>query len=284
MSKLAALIDGSIYRHSVCDHAAWAAKRAYRDVQVMHFLERRDVSSVPHDLSGSLSLGTQETLLQELSALDAQRAKLTQARGRVLLTEAKARVEAQGIGTVVTKLRHGDLVESVEEFDVDLDLIVMGKRGEAADLAKLHLGSNLERVLRATKKPILVAPRSFQPIERFLIAFDGGPSALKAVDSIATGSLLAGLSCQLIMAGSGNTDTEMRLSQAANKLRAGGFPVDVTSAPGEPEGLISAIVGKEKMNLLVMGAHGHSRIRSMIIGSTTTNMVRSCKIPVLLFR
>ncbi|MEQ9334216.1 MAG: universal stress protein [Thalassobaculum sp.] len=34
----------------------------------------------------------------------------------------------------------------------------------------------------------------------------------------------------------------------------------------------------------MMGAYGHSRIRSLIIGSTTTQMIRSCMIPVMLFR
>jgi nucleotide-binding universal stress UspA family protein len=33
-----------------------------------------------------------------------------------------------------------------------------------------------------------------------------------------------------------------------------------------------------------MGAYGHSRIRSLVIGSTTTAIVRRCKIPVLMFR
>jgi nucleotide-binding universal stress UspA family protein len=33
-----------------------------------------------------------------------------------------------------------------------------------------------------------------------------------------------------------------------------------------------------------MGAYGHSRIRQMIIGSTTAEMVRSCKVPVLMIR
>jgi nucleotide-binding universal stress UspA family protein len=36
--------------------------------------------------------------------------------------------------------------------------------------------------------------------------------------------------------------------------------------------------------MVVMGAYGHSRIRSLIIGSTTTEMVRSCKVPVVLVR
>jgi len=33
-----------------------------------------------------------------------------------------------------------------------------------------------------------------------------------------------------------------------------------------------------------MGAYGHSRLRTLIIGSMTAEMVRSCLIPVMLFR
>jgi len=33
-----------------------------------------------------------------------------------------------------------------------------------------------------------------------------------------------------------------------------------------------------------MGAYGHSRVRSLIIGSTTTEMIRSCRVPILIMR
>jgi nucleotide-binding universal stress UspA family protein len=33
-----------------------------------------------------------------------------------------------------------------------------------------------------------------------------------------------------------------------------------------------------------MGAYGHSPIRQFILGSNTTSMVRTCQIPVLMFR
>ena len=53
---------------------------------------------------------------------------------------------------------------------------------------------------------------------------------------------------------------------------------------GQPETVIAREVETDHYDLLVMGAFGHSRIRNLIIGSTTTEMIRSCKIPVLLFR
>ena len=42
-------------------------------------------------------------------------------------------------------------------------------------------------------------------------------------------------------------------------------------------------LSQEQMGEL-MGAYGHSRIRHLLIGSTTTAMIRSCHIPVLCFR
>ncbi|MEZ4634065.1 MAG: universal stress protein [Caldilineaceae bacterium] len=53
---------------------------------------------------------------------------------------------------------------------------------------------------------------------------------------------------------------------------------------GDADEVIAAYVAENEMSILVMGAYGHTRIRNMIIGSTTSNMLRSCPIPVLMFR
>lgn len=284
MSGLIALIDGSIYSQSVCDHAAWAATRTGAAVEVLHVLGRRDITSEPVNLSGSIGLGARSALLEELTELDAQRAKLAQKRGRIILDEAKARLHEDGVETVTTRLRHGDLVDTVMEFGADADMIVVGKRGEAADFAKLHLGSNLERVVRSTHRPVLVAARAFKPVKRFLIAFDGGTSAMKAVDHVARSHLFAGLECRLLTVGTDTPEARKRLDDAATLLRAASYDVTADIEPGQPDAVIARRVESDAIDLLVMGAYGHSRIRSLIIGSTTTEMIRSCMIPVALFR
>ncbi|NPZ02087.1 universal stress protein, partial [Pseudomonas aeruginosa] len=38
------------------------------------------------------------------------------------------------------------------------------------------------------------------------------------------------------------------------------------------------------IDLLVMGAYGHSRIRQFLVGSTTTSMLRTTISPLLLLR
>ncbi|MBE9555433.1 MAG: universal stress protein [Proteobacteria bacterium] len=286
MSKLIAFVDGSVYSESVCDHAAWIARGTGYSVELLHVLGRRDVSSAPSNLSGNITLGARTALLEELSSLDEQRAKLAQKYGRAILDDAKARIESAGAGAgeVSAKLRIGDIVDTVAEFEVDAEIVVVGKRGEAADFAKLHLGSNLERIVRAGQKPVFVASRGFRPIERFLIAYDGGASSMRAVDYVARGRLFAGLQCRLLTVGPDTAETRKRLDDARAILEGAGHSVEASIMQGQPETVISHAVESEAIDLLVMGAYGHSRVRSLIIGSTTTGMVRSCKIPIALFR
>jgi nucleotide-binding universal stress UspA family protein len=284
MPKLIALIDGSTYSESVLDHAAWVATTIGAAVDVVHVIGRRDLSSTPADFSGNLEVGAQSLLMDELAQHDAQRAKLAQQRGRLIVDNGVARLQAAGVGQVHGKLRTGDIVDAIHELEADADLVLIGKRGEAADFAKLHLGSNLERVVRVSRKPVLVASRAFKPVKRFLIAFDAGESVMKAVNHIATGALFPGLACTMIMAGKETPDNRGKLESSANILRNAGYAVDAIIEDGEPEKVIAAHAEADHIDLLIMGAYGHSRIRSLIIGSTTTEMIRSVKIPVMLFR
>ena len=280
--KLLALVDGSIYSKSVCDHAAWLAGRAGWGVDLVHVIGRREIGHL--DLSGSIALGARSALLAELSELDETRARLSREKGRAILEDAEAILRQHGIDRVNARLMSGDLVETLAEAEADTAMVVVGKRGEAADFAKLHLGSNVERVARSSNRPVLVASRAFQPIRTVLVAFDGGPSVMKAIDHISTNPAFAGLDIGLLTAGDETPEIRAKLDSVCAKLKAAGRAAAAQVKAGQPEQLIAEAVEKGGIDLLVMGAYGHSRIRNLFIGSTTSEMIRSCKIPVLLFR
>ena len=63
MSKVIALVDGSTYSQSVCDHAAWVAKGKGWPVEVLHVIGRRDEATDPRNLSGNIGLGARTALL-----------------------------------------------------------------------------------------------------------------------------------------------------------------------------------------------------------------------------
>ncbi|MBW3098476.1 universal stress protein [Pseudohoeflea coraliihabitans] len=282
-TKIISLVDGSSYSKSVCGLSAWAAGRLEASVEILHVLGRREASG-SDDLSGAIALGARTTLLEKLTALDAERGKLLQERGRAILEDARAVVTAAGVEAVETRLFHGDLIDILARREPEADLLVIGKRGEGADFASLHLGSNLERIVRASHKPVLVASRAFKPIAKVLIAWDGGSSSAKAVDHVARSPLFAGLDIRLVFVGHETDEIRRGMARAAETLGAGGHSVATAVLAGQPEKVLGEHVGAESTDLVVMGAYGHSRIRSLIIGSTTTEMIRSCLVPILLMR
>ena len=284
MIKLIAFVDGSSYSKSVCEHAAWVAGRTEASVNIVHVLGRPSDSSKNVDLSGSIGLGARTALLEELSTLDGQMAKLSHQRGRAILEDAKAILQSAGIKDVSTQLRNEGIVEAEQSLNEQTDLIVIGKRGEGYETDEHHLGSSLERVVRASHKPVMVASRAFKPIQKVLIAYDGGPSSQKAVNYLAANQAFNDLQCQLLCVSSASDAISSRLETAAAQLRDSGYSVETVLEQGQAEAIIINRLQAGSFDLLVMGAYGHSRIRSLIIGSTTTSMILASKIPVLLFR
>ena len=277
MTRILALVDGSAYSASVCHHSAWIAKKLGAAVDLLHLLPDHGAAGAK-DFSGALTLGARSQLLQELATLDAQRAKLAAAQGHAILDDAQALIEADGAGPVTQKLRQGDLVETIRSLEPDIRALVIGKRGQGS------AGSNLERILRSATVPVFVASRAFQPIDKVLIAFDASASAMRAVDRMAASPVFAGLEAVLVHAGTDTPALRAALEAARAKLAGGGIEASVQVVAGEPEVALERKIAAEGFGLLVMGAYGHSRIRSLIIGSTTTAMIRACKIPVLLYR
>jgi len=280
MSRILACTDGSIYAESIIDHAAWAAAALGAGVQVLHVLPRTPADA-PVDRSGTLGLDRSEELLKELAALDEARGRVALKRGRAILDAAEARLRAAGITAVTLSQRHGALVDTVLEMEAGADLLVIGKRGEAADFAAGHLGANLERVLRSSPKPVLVTSRAFKPVRRCAIACDGGPTAMRMVEFAAKSPLLHGMEVHLVTVGA---SAAALLEAPAAILAGAGRPPLRVALQGDTEQAIAAHVGAAGIDLLVMGAYGHGRIRTMILGSTTSALLRACRIPVLVFR
>ncbi|KJA11110.1 universal stress protein UspA [Acidovorax temperans] len=285
MNKVYACIDGLRTTTAVIDWAAWAADCLDVPLELLHVLEREPEGYAVADFSGAIGLGAQETLLQQLSDLDAKKAKLAQVAGRQVLDRAQERVRAGGLERVQVLMRHGELTDTVIELEPDARLFVLGEHHRAEDAKKLHLDHHLERVIRAVKRPVLVATaEQFFPPERFVIAFDGSDTAIRIVQTVARSPMLKGLSALIVMCGSPLADAQAALRLAQTLLEEAGFEVSAKVLPGEPEHELPVLLDGQGAALLVMGAYGHSRIRHLVLGSTTTTLLRLSRVPVLVLR
>jgi nucleotide-binding universal stress UspA family protein len=73
------------------------------------------------------------------------------------------------------------------------------------------------------------------------------------------------------------------IDAALARLRAGGVAVEARVEPGRADAAIPAVVERDGIDLVSMGAYGHSRLRTLVIGSTTAEVIRGCKTPLLVF-
>lgn len=281
MSKIVACIDGiGALSEAVCDTAAWASAKLQAPLSLLHVLDRREfptAESAP--LSGTLGLGAREALLQELAELDAKRAKVAREQGRLMLAAALARAQSDGAFEPSTLQRHDDFVPSLQALQSDTRLLVLGK-GSHGDA----LGVHIEPTLRALHRPILLTDTSLTNPQRFLLAFDGSATSRKALQMVADSPLLKGAACSLLMVGPSTFDTRKELEAAQQQLTTAGFSVEAELLAGEADEVILERLAKDESDLLVMGAYGHSRIRQLLIGSTTSSLVRRSRCPLLLLR
>ncbi|GAA5175988.1 MULTISPECIES: universal stress protein [Halomonadaceae] len=281
--QVMACIDGSGYAPAVCDYAVWASQRLAAPLVFMHVLDNHPPPQAG-DLSGNIGLGSREHLLDELAQLDERRAKVAQQQGRLMLDEARQRAQQEGVAEPQTRQRNGELVETLSELSGDIRLLVLGKRGESAHRASEHLGSNLERVVRAMHRPILMVPERYRAPERVMIAFDGSKTTRKGVQMIADSPLFKGLACHVVMIGADIADIQAQLDWALDILNDTGIKAHGAIRAGEVEASLHEYQHEHAIDLLVMGAYGHSRIRQLLVGSTTTAMLRNADIPLLLLR
>jgi nucleotide-binding universal stress UspA family protein len=287
MKTILLCTDGSYFAENIYKYGAWFATKVNAKINVLSVTDIRSqkVASTGN-LSGSIGLGASEQLLNELVNLEHEKAKLNNQRARLILQNAAETLKAEGIEQFSLTHKTGFLVDCFHEFEKDSDLIILGKRGEAADFASGHLGANVDRIVRSSHKPCLVTPRDFKPIDRILVAYDGSITGKKILQFLVENPFFKSLKLHLLKVTKNDSHqrANTRLDEGIKRLQGAGFEPVGSVIEGEPEKAIANYITQHDISLLLMGAYGHSRIRHLVIGSTTAQLLRSSNIPVLLFR
>lgn len=284
MKRLLLCTDGSAYASVASRYAAWAAGRTGARIDVLYVSSLRDYEApFLMDLGASLGASPYTAVMGQLDEIEKHKAAMVEQYTRKQFDDAGLQTEVDfhhETGLLV------DVVEDFENGPHGSELIVLGKRGENALGASGHLGHNMERVVRASRKPCLVTNREYREIERVAFAYDGGESCRKALEWMTRSDMLKNLDLHVVCVGEGHGEGKAshHLAEAEQVLKAAEIPHTAQVLTGDVEDMIEGYVNDNAADLLVMGAYGHSRIRQLIIGSTTSQLLQRCRIPVLLFR
>lgn len=157
---------------------------------------------------------------------------------------------------------------------------MLGQHDNESKPKRFLLDHNLESAVRALHRPILVANAPFVEPQRFMIAFDGSAMGRKTVEMVADSPLLRDLECHVATVG----EEDEALRWASERLASAGFQPRTHLLDGEPAVALTEFAKERNIDLLIMGAYGHSRIRQLVVGSTTTTILRRSTVPVLILR
>lgn len=282
--KVLACVDGSRFAEAVADAAAWAARRLAAPLEFLHVIDRHPPLQPGQDHSGAIGLDAQENLLRQLSAEDEARTRAAREAGRQFLDALRQRARAAGADPVDVRLRHGALDETLHELQADVRLIVLGRRGASVEATQRDLGRNVEWAVRAVNRPILTVTGNFAAPSRVLFAFDGSVVTRRGVVSVAASPLLRGLPIHLLMCGKAQAQGPRQLEAARLALEQAGFSATAEVRLGDPETVLAEEVKQRGFDLLVRGAYSHSPLRSLFLGSRTSDLLRSATVPTLLLR
>jgi len=272
--------DGSPTAENAAAHAVALAAKMKARVTALYVTDIRVLEGpLLSDISGALGAQTYNALLPQLEQIQREKAQL-------ILQAVKKRCADAHVDCTVAH-ETGTLLHKLLDYELNADLVVLGRQGEHAKWLEEALGSSVERMVRASVKPCLVAPGQFRPIEHILLAHDGSAESTKALRAGIglAGDLGVGVTI-ITVCGKPNEEAAATniLKDAEQQAQAAKLKVHAELGHGHPESEILRVCEEVGAELIVMGAYGHTRIREFILGSTTSQVLTESHVPVLLFR
>ena len=283
MNKIITCIDGSAITSAVTEAGKWAAKKLNKPLCFLHIIEKSQQHGAD-DYTGAIGLGAQSALLEEMTILDEQKSKLALTLGNDLLDSVAEDAATYGIETVETMQRHGDIVEELMALEQLTRLIVIGRKGAGHAHEFKALGSHIETLLRKATQPIFIVPEAFSPPKSFMIAYDGRESADRTLQKVLDGGLLHGIDCHLVAVKNNEVMLKEKFDTAKNKLIERGLNVIPVLLEGDINEQLTRYQQEQNIELIVMGAFGHSRLRQFFVGSNTLKMLENTEVPLIIMR
>ncbi|WP_086930100.1 universal stress protein [Agarilytica rhodophyticola] len=272
-------IEGSKVSEAVCDYSSWIATSVKAPLKLLHTIQHHTTPSVT-DYSGAIGLGSREGLLNELTEAEQNRSRLMVEKGQLMLNNAKARAIEDGVEAPETCQRHGSLVEALIDLEDKIRVLVLGVPAEPREQHS-EIGTQLESVIRALHKPILVVKGEYTQPKKVMLAYDGSPACKKALEMVASSPLFKGLPCHIVHVGDNNQDL---LNDAAETLKQAGIETQTAQLNGKIEEVLVSYQKDNDIDLMLMGAFSHNRIRDFLLGSFTAKMLHQTNKPLLLLR
>jgi len=213
-----------------------------------------------------------------------------------VLSEMKKIGEEEGVN-MRTLLEEGnplDVIRDVAE-EGGYDLIVMGRRGMTR-LERAYMGSVTSRVIGLTATYVLVIQRGTSVgWKKILFATDGSSNSCHAAERVLDMAALHDSEVVVLSVADVNEEfyaqapdeaakAVMKAKAAAEEVKwkaeAKGIRATASVREGEPFEAITSAAKSEGAGIIVMGSHGRTGLKRLLMGSVTEKVVGHTPCPV----
>jgi len=269
--------DGSAYSKVALEYGIRLAERFGAKITGLHVVDDRDLEGpLLSDIAGSLGFTPYRNYLPKFR-------KVLEDRGDLILEAFRSACDRKSIRPKVKRVS-GTVPGMIAEEAKKVDLVIIAQRGEHERWSSGLLGSTTESVVRRSPRPVLVTPVSFREFRQILVAYDGSVESNQALKTTCENFALSEAWLKAVIV----TGDEGKFEGLTQEIEAFVSPyqidVDIECLRGEAAKEILRYAEESGIDLIVMGAFGHSRIHDLILGGTTAYILRNTTLPVLLNR
>lgn len=190
----------------------------------------------------------------------------------------KDRAEAEGVAceTIIHEGEEPYKHIVMEAQERNAHAIVMGRRGRRG-LMKVLMGSATALTIGHAPCPVFVVPRTGKlSAERVLVATDGSPDSERAVNEAidlakCTGGSIIG--CSIVHGGIDAAAAETHAQRVLEMARAEGLEATSATGEGAPYEAILTLAKEHNADLIVVGSHGRTGLKKLMMGSVTERVV-----------
>ncbi len=278
VNKILVPVDGSINGFNALEYGIYIARKLGASLIGVYVLDANLIQGPMFtDVSGSVGMPPYAGFFEAAENSLNEKADF-------ILKDFAARCRRAGV-SFETKKPIGKISQVIIEEGQNADLIVMARKGEHFHLKEGGLlGSVAEAVVRNSGKPVIVTPENFIEIESMAIAYDGSEPAKKALKFSVDFSENTAWPLTAIIINSDSKKGAALTEEIEDALEDHSTDCAIITLQGKETEEIINYIKEGAVELMAMGAFGHNRLRSLIMGSTTSQVIQKSIIPVLLAR
>jgi nucleotide-binding universal stress UspA family protein len=278
VNKILVPVDGSVNGFNALEYGIYIARNLAASLIGVYVLDVNLIQGPMFtDISGSVGMPPYDGFFEAVETSLNEKADF-------ILKDFTERCRRAGVG-FETKKPIGKISRVIIEEGQNADLIVMARKGEHFHLKEGGLlGSVAEAVVRNSGKPVIVTPENFIEIESMAIAYDGSEPAKKALKFSLDFSENTAWPLTAIIINSDSEKAAALADEIEDSLEDRSTDCAIITLRGKETEAIIDYIKEGAVELMAMGAFGHNRLRSLIMGSTTSHVIQKSPIPVLLTR